>query len=74
MVTVNEAERLEGLWVVGIDRAAVLLAELRRLLARDPHIKTRLDSLTLAGVDDYIQRTRQAIADLPELQRLEKQR
>ncbi len=45
------------------------LADLRRLLARDPIIAARIETLTLAGVAEYLARARLALADLPRLQR-----
>jgi len=64
------------------------LADLRRLLARDPikpqicglmdvpwisisntAIAARIETLTLAGVAEYLARARLALADLPRLQR-----
>ena len=69
MVTVNEAERLNALWGADLGKAEGVLADLRRLLARDPIIAARIETLTLAGAGEYLARARVALADLPRLQR-----
>lgn len=69
MVTVNEAERLNALWGADLGKAEGVLADLRRLLARDPIIAARIETLTLAGAGEYLARARLALADLPRLQR-----
>jgi len=66
---VNEAERLNALWGADLGKAEGVLADLRRLLARDPIIAARIETLTLAGVAEYLARARLALADLPRLQR-----
>ncbi len=69
MVSVNEAERLNALWGADLGKAEGVLADLRRLLARDPIIAARIETLTLAGAGEYLARARVALADLPRLQR-----
>lgn len=69
MVTVNEAERLNALWGADLGKAEGVLADLRRLLARDPIIAARIETLTLAGAGEYLARARVALAELPRLQR-----
>lgn len=69
MVSVNEAERLNALWGADLGKAEGVLADLRRLLERDPYIAARIETLTLAGAGEYLARARVALADLPRLQR-----
>jgi len=66
---VNEAERLNALWGADLGKAEGVLADLRRLLARDPIIAARIETLTLAGAGEYLARARVALAELPRLQR-----